>query len=55
MVKKNFFDRKQLAIPYALFLIVFVLLPLVVVLYYGFTDGHGHVSFDNFVSFFTNI
>ena len=54
MVKKNFFDRKQLAIPYALFLIVFVLLPLVVVLYYGFTDGHGHVSFDNFISFFTN-
>jgi len=53
-VKKSLFDRKWLAIPYALFLIVFVILPLVVVLYYGFTDGSGHVSFKNFVSFFTN-
>jgi len=54
-VKKGFFDRKQLAIPYVLFLLIFVILPLLVVVYYGFTDSEGHLSFTNFVSFFTNI
>jgi len=53
-VKKTFFDRKQLAIPYLLFLILFVILPLVVILYYGFTDSEGHLSFANFVAFFCN-
>lgn len=53
-MKKNLFDRKQLALPYALFLVFFVILPLVVVLYYGFTDGNGNIDFSNFVAFFTN-
>lgn len=46
------FDRKQLAIPYAIFLLLFVILPLLVVVYYGFTDSEGHLSFDNLVFFF---
>ncbi|MBR4719040.1 MAG: ABC transporter permease [Lachnospiraceae bacterium] len=29
-------------------------MPLLVVLYYGFTDDQGHISFTNFASFFTN-
>ena len=29
-------------------------MPLLVVLYYGFTDGEGNISFTNLVSFFTN-
>ena len=48
------FERKHLAIPYAVYMILFVVMPLLVVLYYGFTDGNGHISFDNFVFFFSN-
>jgi len=48
------FDRKHLAIPYAIFLILFVVLPLLVVIYYGFTDAEGHLSFDNFIMFFSS-
>lgn len=51
-MKQSFFDRKMLAIPYAIFLVLFVLLPLAVVVYYGFTDAQGHVSFKNFLLFF---
>ncbi|MCQ2541628.1 MAG: ABC transporter permease [Lachnospiraceae bacterium] len=49
---KYSFSRKQLAIPYAIFLVLFVILPLVVVLFYGFTDGDGNISFHNFIAFF---
>lgn len=53
-MKKSVFDRRLLVIPYAVFLIFFVILPLIVVIYYGFTDGNGNLSFDNFLSFFSN-
>lgn len=46
--------RKQLAIPYAIFLVLFVVLPLLVVIYYGFTNGDGQPSFENFINFFKN-
>ena len=48
------FSRKQLCIPYALFLILFVIAPLLVILYYAFTNGKGKFSFANFVNFFTS-
>ena len=48
------FSRKQLCIPYALFLILFVIAPLVVILYYAFTNGEGKFSFQNFSNFFTS-
>lgn len=48
------FDRKQLVLPYLIYLILFVVMPLLVVLYYGFTDDEGHVSFVNFSAFFAN-
>ena len=48
------FSRKQLCIPYALFLILFVIAPLVVILYYAFTNGEGKFSFANFTNFFTS-
>lgn len=51
---KKHFDRQYLVIPYVIFLFLFVVMPLLVVLYYGFTDDAGHISFDNFVSFFCN-
>ena len=37
-----------------LYLILFVILPLVVLVYYAFTDKNGKLSIDNFVQFFTN-
>ena len=48
------FSRKQLCIPYALFLALFVIVPLFVIVYYAFTDGTGKPSIENFVSFFSN-
>ena len=48
------FSRKQLCIPYAAFLICFVIAPLLVVLYYAFTNGEGRFTLENFVNFFTS-
>lgn len=41
---KNFFhfQRKYLCIPYALFLILFVIIPIVLIIYYAFTDSEGN-------------
>ena len=52
-MKKVRFSRSWLAIPYALFLLVFVIVPLFFVLYYAFFDK-GKFSFDNFKLFFTS-
>lgn len=49
---KYTFSRKQLAVPYVIFLVLFVVLPLIVVICYGFTDSDGNISFSNFTAFF---
>lgn len=48
------FNRKQLCIPYAAFLLLFVVAPLIVIVYYAFTDGQGLFTMDNFVRFFSS-
>ena len=48
------FSRKQLGIPYALFLILFVVAPLFVILYYAFTNGSGQFTLANLIGFFSN-
>ena len=48
------FSRKSLGIPYAIFLAVFVVAPLLVLIGYAFTDAEGHVTAANLVAFFTN-
>lgn len=48
------FSRKQLGIPYAIFLFLFVVLPLLVIIYYAFTNGEGQFTTDNFIRFFTS-
>lgn len=48
------FNRKQLCIPYAVFLVLFVAAPLLVIAYYAFTNGKGYISFENFANFFLN-
>ncbi len=48
------FSRKQLCIPYAAFLILFVIAPLIVIIYYAFTNGKGEFTLANFAGFFTD-
>ncbi|MCI8369639.1 MAG: ABC transporter permease [Clostridia bacterium] len=48
------FNRSQLCIPYAVFLVLFVIAPLFVIVYYAFTNGQGQFTFGNFVSFFAS-
>lgn len=47
------FSRKLLAIPYALFMAIFVVAPLLIIVYYAFTDANGAFTWDNFKLFFS--
>lgn len=48
------FKRSFLSIPYALFLLVFVIIPLILVVYFSFTDANGKFTFENVVNFFSD-
>ncbi|MDE5547798.1 MAG: ABC transporter permease [Clostridia bacterium] len=48
------FSRKMLCIPYAVFLAFFVIVPMLVILVYAFTDTDMHFSFGNFIQFFSD-
>lgn len=48
------FSRKDLCIPYGVFLILFVIIPFFLILYYAFTAETGSFSFENVVWFFTS-
>ena len=48
------FSRKTLGIPYELFLLLFVAIPLIVLFYYAFTNGQGQFTMRNLVGFFTD-
>ncbi len=51
------FSRKQLCIPYGLFLALFVVIPMLLILFYAFTeesDGAITFTFANFLNFFTS-
>ena len=48
------FSRKTLCIPYAVFLLFFVVIPMFVILFYAFTDREMHFSFMNFIRFFSD-
>ena len=48
------FTRKWLAVPYALFMLLFVVVPLVLILAYAFTDAEGNFTFNNLLTFFGN-
>lgn len=63
-MKSMRFSRKQLGIPYFLFLILFVVFPLLLIIFYAFTkvDPNGYLelagvkvsfTFDNFIDFFS--
>lgn len=46
-----FMRRKNWTIPYALFLAVFVVMPLLLIVLYAFTDADGAFTFANFRKF----
>lgn len=48
------FKRKYLSIPYILFLVLFVLLPIFIIVYYAFTDSTGSFTFKNLIAFFND-
>ena len=48
------FSRKTLGIPYAVFLTLFVIAPLIVLFYYAFTNGQGQFTIKNLTDFFTD-
>ena len=50
---KLHFSRKLLAIPYGLFLAAFVVIPLLIVVYYAFTDDMGKFTWEYVRVFFT--
>ena len=52
-MNKNF-QRSHLCIPYGLFLVCFVLAPLVVIIYYAFTNGEGKPTLENLTGFFSS-
>ena len=48
------FSRKNLGIPYAVFLMIFVVAPLIVLVIYAFTNGQGQFTLENLTGFFTD-
>ena len=46
--------RSTWALPYAIFLVLFVALPLLLIIWYAFQDGSGNFTFGNFTKFFTD-
>ena len=48
------FSRKNLGIPYAVFLLLFVVAPLIVIVIYAFTNGQGQFTLENLTGFFTD-
>ena len=48
-------SRKQLCIPYAAFLLLFVIAPILIMIYYAFTDKNGGFTLMNFGRIFTDI
>ena len=51
---KNDKLKSILGIPYFLFLVIFVVCPVLILLYYAFTNGAGEFSLANFTLFFTD-
>ncbi len=51
---KMSFSRKSLGIPYGIFLFLFVIAPLLVIIYYAFTNGSGLFTLTNLTGFFSD-
>ena len=51
--RRRFNFRGSLCMPYALFMVLFVVLPLLLVVFYAFTDTNGNFTFSNWKEVFT--
>lgn len=51
---KIFSTRKSWSLPYAIFLAMFVVIPLLLIVYYAFVDANGHFTLQNFARFFSH-
>lgn len=47
------FKRKYLCIPYGVFLVLFIIIPIFLIIFYAFTDANGSFTFESLVGFFT--
>ncbi|MCM3569716.1 ABC transporter permease [Neobacillus mesonae] len=52
---ENKLTRNLYKIPYLLWILLFVIVPIALVLYYSFFDIEGHVSLENYRKFFTPV
>ena len=46
--------RANWSIPYAIFMVIFVVLPLLLILVYAFQDSSGHFTMANITRFFSD-
>ena len=53
-LSKLFMKRSNWSIPYLIFLIIFVVLPLVLIFLYAFQDAEGNFTMDNFAKFISS-
>ena len=53
MRRNSIFSRKLLAVPYAVFLLLFVVIPLILIIVYAFSDSDGGFTINNFTAFFS--
>ena len=37
------FKRKNLCIPYGIFLVLFIIVPILIIVFYAFTDDNGRI------------
>ncbi|MCD8032111.1 MAG: ABC transporter permease [Bacteroides sp.] len=49
-----FASRKTWTLPYIIFAAIFVVLPLLLIVFYAFTDENGHPTLQNFAKFFAH-
>ncbi len=53
-ISRFFSSRKNWTVPYILFATMFVILPLLLIGFYAFTDDNGGFTFQNFTQFFSH-
>lgn len=53
--RHHFNFRGSLCIPYAVFMLLFVVFPLLLIVYYAFTDGDNNFTFGNWGTVFANL
>ena len=53
-ISRFFRRRKTWAIPYALFMLIFVVVPLLLIVYFAFTNEEGAFTLANFQKFVQN-